>query len=612
MLERFNEFKKEADGRVKALSSQVNTISILRVVSFLAMAVFLIIGISDKRPWLTVAGLACLLLFFGLVRIFDTRQDALRYQQAYREVMVRYEKRLDGSWKDFPDTGTEFAESSITDKEVAGDLDIFGKNSLFQYMNVAATALGRRRLAEDLSRHLADCSYQETPETIVKRQDAVRELIERDEDSFHLEALILKASVEKKKYVAAAGGQDSDEEISRKENVFSIFLVVIAVLLFLSLAGAVAGALLHAVPWSYTGVILIVQMILGMALDAGLFSRSYEAFPLLYQLTAFEPFIQALKSLDFKSELLQNITGDLNKDSSRGIRSIKRIGGWLSLRGNLLAHLLFCAVCLYNVFVYRAFLGWKKKYQNRSAQWIGDCSRAEELLSLAVMGRSHSEYVFPEILSDEKSYVLMKNMKHPLLREWEVVPNDVELDDQIRLVTGSNMSGKTTYLRTLGVNAVLAYAGCPVCAEDARLTVMRVFTSMRVVDDVSNGISTFYAEVLRIKKMMDYLKNGRPMLCLIDEIFKGTNSADRIIGAEGVLKNLCRPNVCGMVSTHDFELCDLEKKYKKISNYHFDEHFENDDLQFDYTVKTGRCRTTNALHILRMAGIDVGEDENAQ
>ena len=164
------------------------------------------------------------------------------------------------------------------------------------------------------------------------------------------------------------------------------------------------------------------------------------------------------------------------------------------------------------------------------------------------------------------------------------------------------MSGKTTFLRTVAINLVLAYLGAPVCAETLKATYMRIFTSMRVKDDVAHGISTFYAEILRIKEMAVYRKEEKPMLCLIDEIFKGTNSADRIVGAKEVITKLAGSRCMTVVSTHDFELCSItDKNQTPAVNYHFQE----DELRFDYKIRDGRCTTTNARAILRMAGFEV-------
>ena len=165
------------------------------------------------------------------------------------------------------------------------------------------------------------------------------------------------------------------------------------------------------------------------------------------------------------------------------------------------------------------------------------------------------------------------------------------------------MSGKTTWLRTLGMSAILAWAGAPVCAERFALSPLALYTSIRVDDDLAHGISTFYAELLRIKTMVAAEETGQPLLLLIDEIFKGTNSADRITGAEAALSRLTNDHTIALVSTHDFELCTLEPPGGIIRNAHFEEHYVDGNIAFDYRLREGRCVTTNAEYLLKMVGI---------
>ena len=168
------------------------------------------------------------------------------------------------------------------------------------------------------------------------------------------------------------------------------------------------------------------------------------------------------------------------------------------------------------------------------------------------------------------------------------------------------MSGKTTLLRTIGINLVLAYCGAPVCASSLECSLMDIYTSMRISDDLSSGISTFYAELLRIKMMIDVSHKKQDMIFLIDELFRGTNSRDRIIGATSVLKNLNKNWIIGLISTHDFELCNLENETgSKIVNYHFTENYVDNEIHFDYKLRHGRCTTTNAKYLMKMVGIEL-------
>ena len=191
-----------------------------------------------------------------------------------------------------------------------------------------------------------------------------------------------------------------------------------------------------------------------------------------------------------------------------------------------------------------------------------------------------------------------------LIPEKDSIANSIDLTPSLNIITGSNMSGKTTWLRTLASACILTYAGAPVCATRFAITPMTVLTSIRVNDDMANGISTFYAELTRIKAMITEAEQNKQLFLVIDEIFKGTNSADRIICAKTALDHLTMRNVITMVSTHDFELCRIEVGSElPVNNYHFEEHYRDNELVFDYLMKDGPCQTTNAQFLLKMVGI---------
>ena len=196
-------------------------------------------------------------------------------------------------------------------------------------------------------------------------------------------------------------------------------------------------------------------------------------------------------------------------------------------------------------------------------------------------------------------------MGHPLIVEKKRVSNNFDMEDRICIITGSNMSGKSTHLRTVGLNLVLAYAGAAVCAGKFECSIMDIHTSMRLGDDLNSGISTFYAELLRIKSIIAASREQKPMIFLIDEVFRGTNSRDRYTGAKNVLLNLNKGWIIGLISTHDFDLCQLEKNESgRIMNYHFTEEYLQNEIRFDYKIRRGRCNTTNARYLMKMAGIE--------
>ena len=197
-----------------------------------------------------------------------------------------------------------------------------------------------------------------------------------------------------------------------------------------------------------------------------------------------------------------------------------------------------------------------------------------------------------------------------LVADAKGVPNDVELHAGTTIITGANMSGKTTWIRTLAAAVMVAYSGAPVCAKSFAVSRLAVLTSIRVNDDISQGVSTFYAELLRIKSMIEYTEKNLPMLACIDEIFKGTNVNDRVIGAKEAIRRLTNDRSITLVTTHDFQLCDMVSENTHISNAHFEEYYENDEIKFDFKLRKGRTHTTNAKYLLRMAGILPPEEKS--
>ena len=412
----------------------------------------------------------------------------------------------------------------------------------------------------------------------------------------------MKANTGKKKkytadeFVAYCGG---DDHIPALFNVMRFVLPAITVIvLILGIAGRIN------IGWtlvSFFAVLLISWLFSGVAGQAVMPMISFG-----YVIEDYIRMFELISAENFESELLNDIKGHLSNDSGAlaAIKKLRSISAAFNIRYNPIVHQILCGLVMWDFHLGRMMDKWKLKNGSSVAGWIKAVSDMEELMSFAVLARTR-DVSYPQVGDNERVHVDARNMRHPLIKPDVVVENDACFKGGATIITGSNMSGKTTFLRTLGINLVLAYAGAPVCAAYMETDIMKIFTSMRVTDDVSNGISTFYAEILRIKTMVEYKKKNKPMLCLIDEIFKGTNSADRIVGATQVIRKLSGVRSMTLVSTHDFELCDLkDDDGAPAANYHFEEYYEGDQLKFDYRKKDGRCTTTNAMAILHMAGLD--------
>ena len=250
------------------------------------------------------------------------------------------------------------------------------------------------------------------------------------------------------------------------------------------------------------------------------------------------------------------------------------------------------------------FEQWKSTSGSSLKKWIDTIGEFEALSSICNVIYENPNWTMP-LISERKNIVKGNNMGHPLLNNR--VCNDISIDNNksILLITGSNMSGKSTFLRTVGINLILSYIGCSVCADSFECSIMEIFTCMRISDNLENNISSFYAEILRVKLIVESTKNNDNIFFLLDELFKGTNSKDRHAGAEALIRQLGNKGACGLISTHDLELSSLEYEYSKLKNYHFEEYYENNKLKFDYKIRRGVSTTSNAMYLIKMVGIEI-------
>lgn len=591
-MEKYREQLDDLKKEIKELEGRSSTYSGVRFVSFLAAAAGLIIGIYDSRSVFIAIGIVLAVAFIAMVFVHGKLSEKLEYKKAEAEVLRRYVDRFGDDWKKFEENGSEYLDK---DDLAAKDMDLLGPNSLFQFICTAGTEEGRRSLAKSIKDPGYDIAM------IGKRQEAIKELGEKADFSLAFETLGVKTGMgKKKKYTADefVAYCSNDDHIPGIFNVLRfVFPLITVVLLVLGIMGRIN------IGWtlvSFFAVLLFSWLFSGVAGQAVMPMISFG-----YVLDDYINMFELISREQFESEILRDIRENLSQDSGAlsAIKKLRTISAAFNIRYNPIVHQILCGLMMWDFHIGRMMDRWKKDNGQDVAGWIKAVSDMEELMSFAVLTRTRN-VAYPQVGDRANVHVEAKGMRHPLIAPEVVVENDASFKGGAAIITGSNMSGKTTFLRTLGINLVLAYAGAPVCAEYMEADVMKIFTSMRVTDDVSNGISTFYAEILRIKTMVEYRKENKPMLCLIDEIFKGTNSADRIVGATQVIRKLAAANSMTLVSTHDFELCDLKAEDGTPAvNYHFEEYYEGDQLKFDYKKKDGRCTTTNAMAILHMAGL---------
>ncbi len=600
-MAKYDDFEKQYNifkSQESEMRKQADRVSNLRLLVFLigmAAAVFLFIQAGRGSAFISLTVFTSLFIYL-IIRHRRLSREAERLA-CKTEVNRRYMGRMRSDWMEFEDCGQEFVNK---DNQYTSDLDIFGPKSLFQWICAAKTHYGRISLKKLLEEPDKDT------DAIIKRQNAVRELAEKTDfcQELQSEAMLAKGvNMNPEKLL-----DYTEERTTRFKNKGIINLFYILPGSFtLSLTLWLLGA---SVPLFVPLLLLTVQMIMfaaGYIKNSEIVNRVYG---LKKHLGAYSSLLQLIEQEQFKDKYLSGLRQELytgSESASASLKKLESIANAVDVKYSTVLYFILNAALLWDYHCVFALEEWKELYGKHNREWLETVGQVEALSSLAVIGHMYPEWIFPTFSQTGLRFDAI-SLGHPLISKDSCVRNDLKIDSGACVITGSNMSGKTTLLRTVGINLVLAYAGAPVFAQKLECAIMGVFTSMRVHDDLGSGISTFYAELLRIKMIIDNSKKKLPMIYLIDEIFMGTNSMDRITGARSVLKNLSKSWIIGLISTHDFELCDLEQEEGvHVENYHFMETYSNNEIRFDYKLRPGRSRTTNAKYLMKMVGIELEE-----
>ena len=512
----------------------------------------------------------------------------IAYEAGLIAIAKRNLCRVSGEWRTFDDIGEEFIDCN---HNYAMDLDIVGRYSLFQFLNSTNTYNGRLRFAQDL----LNPNYSQ--KDMQMRQESISELSNDYPWSSHLEYYFSKIGIDRSFPTLISELQCKNTFIKSKllQCLLDIFRVLTCGSIIFSILTKNRYGIL------VTSSLILFQLILwGIGfLKANRYVGIMRKIP--YKILKYDDVIREIVEKEFCSSQLKKIKSILHS-AKEAIQDLSKISSNISQRQNGIACLFLNAVWLWDYKNAVDLDIWKRKHGDSVAMWFSAIGELESLLSLANLPRNCSVTSLP-IISTQPNTIRAKNLGHPLLNNKNRVSNDLELNNNILIISGSNMSGKTTFMRTVGINMILASTGSYVCADQMTFSMMKVMTSMRIADALTEEISTFYAELKRIKEIIDVAQVNENLLFLIDEIFRGTNSVDRLKGAEGVLQKLHILGICGIITTHDLEVCKLESTYRRIKNYCFNERYSNNDILFDYKMKKGVSKTTNAQYLLKKVGI---------
>ena len=552
------------------------------------------VGFSTALPAFGIS----LAFFIGLV-IFHTRIDIRKKKTALlKSINDKNLDRLNGTWNRFSNEGQEYLDPTHL---YASDLDIFGKNSLFQLLNSTTTFYGERLFADRLRSPIQDIPL------LIKRQESIRELGRKAFWCQELEAEGLLASSQRKDPEALIYWAKGFHPIFQNHPLITWVIRIFPILSFLLIPVLVA----------IEAPILVIYIWVGIQVSVVGFSYIYLTQflePLAgYQtdLNAFGKMLKCIEKEHFSSAHLIELQKSIltaQTSASGQIKKLNRLVQWTEAKYSPLFHFVLNLILFWDFQCFLSLENWKRTSGTHIKTWLETLSIFEELCSFSILACNEPTWTFPQYLMEKTPQGAFTQLGHPLIHEKERVHNNLVIGkgSSILLITGSNMSGKSTFLRTIGLNLVLAYAGAPVCAKLFSCSTMNIVSSMRTSDNLENHISSFYSEVLRIKQILAEAASGdKAILFIIDEIFKGTNSQDRQAGAQAIIKKLNQPNCIGLVSTHDLELTSLaSNSTMRMANYHFQESYGEDNrIHFDYLLKEGPSVSTNGLYLLKMVGI---------
>jgi len=590
-------------GRIQGLTAQldrlkqIETILIAAKLTIAACAAFLLFQVaatSQERYLYLLAAAAVLFVFPAVIHEhYIRRRNFLNLLRGLNWTEIQ---ALCHEFSDFED-GRNYVDP---DHPFSTDLDLFGPRSVFHYVNRTTTVFGSECLSDWLRAHPGEDIFS----VCKARQEAVLELAGQIDLRQRVQAhgRQIKQSLQ----MPNAFPRLMAEPYLLLERRMMTWVIHLLPVLTLTTAGLTFSGLHWGIP---LGLLLV---------HAALNRRTRKSAHRIAILTsqnarvfkAYARIIREIEAAHFDNPLLKRIQDRLHADdrpASRHIRRISNLAAFFELRRSEILHPFFNTLFLWDLHCVLRLERWKSRFREAAADWLRILGEFESLSSFANLAFNHRDWTFPEI-DPAGSFFKAESLGHFLIPPDERVCNDLHAEGagSILIITGPNMAGKSTFLKTIGINMALGLAGAPVCARRCRLSPFKLYSSMKVNDSLDKRLSLFYAELQRLKMILDVIVEGGRVFYLLDEVLKGTNALDRQAGALALLRQLIKYSALGVVATHDLELTKLEEEApSKIKNAHFDGAIEGDRLLFDYRLRPGKCTSFNALVLMRRIGIDI-------
>jgi hypothetical protein len=579
--------------KFKTLSEQINLISNLRLAAVLVLLIAFYFSLQNAELFV-LPGLF-LILFLYLIK----HHAGLFSEKELHEHLIfvnETELRSLGGDPRNLDPGTGYIDPA---HPYTHDLDIFGDGSLYQYINRGNTIRGRSKLARHLSEPL------HSREVIVSYQEAIRDMATRIDFRQNFQASGMKTDEQPGDMDQLIAWLKHPDVFPLRNKIMVAALYVVPVMTILALIGTFffAEARVILFPLILTQWIFFAVYAKRVSLFHDFISRKKNI------LQRYSRLLFYLANEQFQSAKLQKLSVDA-KEAHDQVRRLASLVNALDARTNAMAIFFINSFLLYDLQCVYRLEKWKSENGSHLPLWLDAITEAELIISFGTYSYNHPDFCYAEI-SKELS-IETKNMAHPLIDPGERISNDYGIGPApaIHIITGANMAGKSTFLRTLGVNLVLALNGAPVCASSFRCSLVNLRSGMRTADSLKDHQSYFFAELNRLKSIMDELRSDKPLLILLDEILKGTNSNDKQAGSIALVKQLLPHPCLALIATHDLALGQMQDQYPdKITNYCFEATIEGDVLSFDYKLKSGIAQKMNASFLMQKMGIIPAGDQ---
>lgn len=583
-------------GQLQQVKKQIFRISMLRLTLFIA-GVAGIYFFFSQTPLLIVCICLTFLPLFILVKIHNRFFIRKEWLETQARIIQEELQALSGDYSSFED-GKEYVNP---EHPYSFDLDIFGRRSLFQSINRTCTFFGKDRLAKWLQNHL----HKKT--SIEKRQEMVREISEHTlfREQFRVAGLVHHGQSSDAEKIQAWSQSPAQYLHAGWVKAFIWGVPVInSLLLITSLIGWTSFSCLGL---SF-GIFLVLSF--GIIKRATYIQETYGKQ--LKSLNGYARLIALAKAEDWKSADMLELMERFNLNGQSPVQALQQLSkelDRLDLRNNQFLYVLLEGSIFFQLQEIVRIERWKVRYGQYISEWLETVGELDALCSLGTFAYNHPQYTYPE-LTEKPFCFLATQMGHPLMPVSQCVKNDATIPSRpfFLIITGANMAGKSTYLRTIGVNYLLACVGAPVCCERLKLHPNQLITSLRTSDSLSDNESYFFAELKRLKRIIDLLNQGQQLFIILDEILKGTNSMDKQKGSFDLIRQFMQLKANGIIATHDLLLGSLIKQFpEEIRNYCFEADIKDNELTFSYKLREGVAQNMNTCFLMKKMGIILQE-----